>query len=127
MSDELHFAQVGDTIRNPTTSMGYQLGRVLGEGAFGVTFECVNEFGEPLVAKYLKPFRPREQTEQEWRKEAHLMAVVRHPNIIAIYDWFEFGNRSECACTADLHRDCFQNCFCFLCRELVSDRIARRA
>jgi serine/threonine-protein kinase len=82
----------GDEIRNPVTGMGYVLGRVLGEGSFGVTFECTSEFAEPLVAKYLKPFRPRGQTEQDWLKEAHLMGLVRHPYIVHIFDWFEYGN-----------------------------------
>jgi serine/threonine protein kinase len=44
------------------------------------------------VAKVLKPVRPRAETESDWRKEAHLMGLVRHPYIVHIFDWFEFGN-----------------------------------
>lgn len=35
-------------------------------------------------------FKPKHETEAEWQKEARFLLSLRHPNIIQIYDMFEY-------------------------------------
>ena len=75
-----------------STGMTYTIGSRLSEEGFGWTFYCQNSFGERLVAKILKPQgRPRSDIRREWEKEAEMLTMLRHPNIIHLYDSFEYG------------------------------------
>lgn len=74
------------------SGMTYTIGERLGEGGFGWTFYCKNSFQEPLVAKVLKPRGlPKSQIRREWEQEADFLTMLRHPNIIHLYDSFEYG------------------------------------
>jgi serine/threonine protein kinase len=75
-----------------SSGMTYTIGQRLGEGGFGWTFYCENSFGQPLVAKVLKPRgKPRSEIREEWEQELELLTMLRHPNIIHLYDAFEYG------------------------------------
>lgn len=75
-----------------SSGMTYTIGQRLGEGGFGWTFYCKNSFGQPLVAKVLKPRgKPQSQIREEWEAEVELLTMLRHPNIVHLYDAFEYG------------------------------------
>ena len=69
----------------------YQLGTQIGRGAFGVVYECTDDWGNDLVAKVLLPNnRPYEQIRARWVNEANNLSALRHPNITYVYDAFEY-------------------------------------
>ena len=75
------------------TGMVYTLGNQITSGGFGETWEAMDRFNEQLVAKVIKPRgEPKSTIRQEWLKEVDLLLRLRHPNVIHIYDAFEFGN-----------------------------------
>jgi len=38
----------------------------------------------------ISSFKPKHETEADWQKEARFLLSLRHPNIVQIYDMFEF-------------------------------------
>ena len=68
----------------------YHIGDEIGKGGFGVVYNCVDDWGNPLVAKVLIP---RDQSYSEmrrvWKDELRKLLVMRHPNITYVYDAFE--------------------------------------
>lgn len=79
---------MGDRIRSPLTGILYEIGEALDQGAFGHVFYCVDEFGDDLVAKVIKPFEDRQETERRATSEVLASAVVRSPSIVHIHDAF---------------------------------------
>jgi len=82
----------GEFVCSDTTRMYYILGKKLGEGGFAVVHECSDFFGQPFVTKVLKPMLPKQIVEREWRKEKDLLLMVGHPNIVQLYDAFEYSH-----------------------------------
>jgi serine/threonine protein kinase len=71
----------------------YQLGKILGNGNFGTAFECLDEWGNHLVAKVLHPLnRKYEEVKNEWFKELDKLVQLRHPHITFIHDAFEYND-----------------------------------
>lgn len=69
----------------------YQLGAQIGQGAFGVVYECTDDWGNNLVAKVLLPRnRPYEEIQAAWLNEVTNLLTLRHPNITYVYDAFEY-------------------------------------
>lgn len=70
--------------------INYFIGQVLGNGSFGVVYECLDEWNNRLVAKVLSPNdKPYEQVRYEWEKELNHLKNLRHPNITYIHQAFE--------------------------------------
>ncbi|MEH1837705.1 MAG: protein kinase [Nostoc sp.] len=92
--------QPGDII-----NQRYLIGESLGQGSFGLVYECQDEWENELVAKVLVPQnRTYEQVHQEWSEELNKLVHLRHPNITYIYDAFEYRNTfyliiERCHCT----------------------------
>jgi len=69
----------------------YFIGDAIGQGGFGMVYDCSDDWGNPLVAKILIP---HEQSYREvrrvWQDELRKLLVMRHPNITFVYDAFEY-------------------------------------
>src|SRR5579863_7314598 len=72
----------------------YRLTRLLGEGAFGRVYEAYQPFLDRKVAiKVLRTdVSTRGGAEQQFMREARTIARLRHPKIVAVY---EFGSISN--------------------------------
>lgn len=69
----------------------YQLGGQIGQGAFGMVYECTDDWGNDLVAKVMLPNnRPYEAIRARWVNEATNLSALRHPNITYVHDAFEY-------------------------------------
>lgn len=69
----------------------YYLGNQIGEGFFGVVYECWDEWGNSCVAKVLRPKNQTyEQVRSEWLNELVKLIQLRHPRVTHVYDAFEF-------------------------------------
>jgi len=68
----------------------YFIGQKIGQGNFGIVYECTDEWGNDLVAKILVPKNQTyEQIRDKWFNELKKLFFLRHPNITYIYDAFE--------------------------------------
>jgi len=96
MSDEgvsqqasFQFPKAGLSITSEVTGNTYVIGNVIGEGGFGVVFECEDVWRNKLVAKILKP-RPQDKDSDESAvDELNKLLHVRHPNITHVFDAFK--------------------------------------
>lgn len=81
----------GATISSPLTLNAYTIGEVIGEGHFGVVYDCTDVWRNELVAKVIKPNGSHfEVTEGKAKAEIDALLLVRHPNIVYVYDAFVF-------------------------------------
>ncbi|EOX4959886.1 serine/threonine protein kinase [Vibrio alginolyticus] len=80
--------QMGEAII--CNGVNYYIGQQIGEGSFGVVYECSDEWNNRLVAKVLSPKnRSYEQVKYEWEKELNHLKTLRHPNVTFIHQAFE--------------------------------------
>lgn len=76
-------------ITSSTTRITYKIENSIAEGAFGIVYACTDEWNNRLVAKVLKPENvPPEAHEQRVLKELNALLLVRHPNVIHVFDAF---------------------------------------
>lgn len=68
--------------------MSYNPGKSLGEGTFGKVKRATHKITNELVAvKILEKSRINDQAETERvMREIHILKLVRHPNILQLYD-----------------------------------------
>ena len=84
----------GSLVQNHPLKERYRLLEQVGKGGFGAVYKAADTlFGYRLVAiKEMGQSRlsPQEMAEaiEAFKREAHLLAGLRHPNIPAIYDYF---------------------------------------
>jgi len=82
----------GEVIATKVTGHTYTIGQPIGEGSFGIVYECKDEWENELAVKVLKPVgtyeKVRAAADAEFRKLVHL----RHPNITFVHDLFEYRN-----------------------------------
>tara|TARA_R110001606_G_scaffold244118_2_gene391991 strand:+ start:778 stop:1650 length:873 start_codon:yes stop_codon:yes gene_type:complete len=89
---EITWPDPGTWIQSPKSENRYVIGEQIGEGAFSIVFSCVDTWGNELVAKVLKPNnQPFESVQAKAIVEADALAILRHPNIVYIFDAFEYG------------------------------------
>jgi serine/threonine protein kinase len=71
---------------------GYDLGRELGRGAFGVVLAAEHrELGRPVAIKQLYPaIATNPEVLSRFHAEARFLAGLNHPHIVPIYDYVEF-------------------------------------
>jgi serine/threonine-protein kinase len=63
----------------------------MGEGSFGAVFDCLGPFDQPFALKLFRPGeRPYSEVRAEWQKEAERLYRLRHPNVVYVFDYFEF-------------------------------------
>ncbi|HNC91252.1 MAG TPA: protein kinase [Anaerolineales bacterium] len=80
----------GESITSTFTGNTYRIGPVIGEGSFGVVYECTDTWGNPLAVKILKPLGTYEQVRDSAIAELEKLRLLRHPNVTYVHDAFEF-------------------------------------
>lgn len=78
----------GERITSPSGTV-YVMGQKIGEGAFGVVYECADSWGNSLAAKVLRPRGTYETVKARAEAEIEKLLRVRHPNITFLFDAFE--------------------------------------
>lgn len=69
----------------------YFIGEKIGHGAFGDVFDCLDEWGNALVAKVLLPRDQSYETIQDnWLHEFQNLQQLRHPQVTFIHQAFEY-------------------------------------
>lgn len=68
----------------------YQMGNVLGEGAFSVVYSATDKIsGEKVAIKVIKKYQLDQKQRDSVMKEVQLMAQLNHPNIVKLIDFVE--------------------------------------
>jgi serine/threonine-protein kinase len=68
----------------------YIVGEALGQGSYGATFACTDQWQNSLVVKVLVPYRQTyEQVRVNWQREITSLFTLRHPNVTYVFDAFE--------------------------------------
>ncbi|NVB37334.1 protein kinase [Pseudenhygromyxa sp. WMMC2535] len=70
----------------------YYIGKPIGQGYYGIVYDCSDDWGSELVAKVLKPMGSFQEVADRWQREAAVLTTMRHPNITYIHDAFVFRN-----------------------------------
>lgn len=80
----------GEFITSSDTGNTYRIGQIIGEGSFGVVYECTDTWNNELAVKILKPLGTYDEVRNSAIAELHKLRHLRHPNIIYVYDAFEY-------------------------------------
>src|SRR6187399_1031769 len=72
----------------------YRVDRLIGEGGFGVVYECTElELKRPVALKVLRPGPLGEQELARFASEGRNLASLNHPNVVHIYRLGNFEDR----------------------------------
>jgi len=82
--------QEGELITSTDTNNTYRIGSLIGEGNFGFVFDCTDTWNNQLAVKILKPRGTYEQVRANAISEFQKLKLLRHPNIIYVFDAFEY-------------------------------------
>jgi eukaryotic-like serine/threonine-protein kinase len=82
--------EIGEWITSNDTNNTYRIGAQIGEGNFGVVYECTDTWNNDLAIKILKPNGTYEQVRDNAIAEFQKLRLLRHPNITYVYDAFEY-------------------------------------
>jgi len=80
----------GELITSNATGNTYHIGGVIGEGSFGVVYECTDIWENELAVKILKPRGTYEQVRASAIAELEKLRTLRHPNVTYVHDGFEY-------------------------------------
>ena len=80
----------GEVITSLMTGNSYEIGPELGEGNFGIVYQCIDVWRNTLAAKVLKPKGTYEKVRQAAEAEFLKLMKLRHPNITYVFDAFEY-------------------------------------
>ncbi len=70
----------------------YTVGKLIGDGQYGSVYEAIGPFDQLYALKMFRPAnRHYETVKMEWSAEMRRLENYRHPNIVYIYDAFEFN------------------------------------
>lgn len=73
--------------------MEYTIGQHISSGSYALVFEGIDSFGNAIALKVYKPAKRRfELVKEQWKKECRIFEIARHPNVVAIYDYFICAN-----------------------------------
>ena len=80
----------GEVIED-NNGINYFIGKKIGHGAFGDIFDCLDEWGNELVAKVLLPRgQSYEAIRGNWLREFQNLQQLRHPQVTFIHQAFEY-------------------------------------
>ena len=82
----------GETITSLLTNNTYTIGNKIGEGAFGIVYECKDFWENNLAAKVLKPIKTYDEVRAAAEAEFVKLLQLRNPYITFVYDAFEYRN-----------------------------------
>ena len=91
-SIQLTYPKKGESIVCNQTSNTYIIGDPIGEGNFGVVYECSDAWGNDLAVKVLKPKGTYQDVRKSCIKERDKLFLLRHPHITYLHDVFEYRN-----------------------------------
>jgi serine/threonine protein kinase len=80
----------GESITSLATGTTYTMGKQIGEGGFGLVFECSDGWANELAAKILKPTKPYDELKVSATGELQRLLHLRHPYVTYVYDAFEY-------------------------------------
>ena len=80
----------GELITSNATGNTYRIGPIIGEGSFGVVYECTDTWQNELAVKILKPLGTYEQVRDSAIAELGKLRMLRHPTVTYVHDGFEF-------------------------------------
>jgi len=80
----------GELITSTCTGNTCRIGGVLGEGNFGMVYECTDTWENELAVKILKPRGTYEAVRENAIGELEKLRLLRHPNITYVFDAFEY-------------------------------------
>ena len=76
-----------DTLAPGTVFAGYEIGRLLGSGAFGAVYEATRPGTPPVALKVLHvEVEGNEEIVRRFVRESKAIALLKHPNIVASID-----------------------------------------
>lgn len=87
---QMNMPRLGQTISSAVTGNTYQIGNLIGEGAFSYVFFCKDDWDNHLAAKVLKSVHDKEIVRARTIEEVNKLVNLRHPAITYVYDAFEF-------------------------------------
>jgi eukaryotic-like serine/threonine-protein kinase len=75
----------------PGTRLGpYEVGELVGRGAMGVVYRAVHTgLDRDAAVKVMQALAPSPTASARFHREAKAIARLRHPNILAVYDYGE--------------------------------------
>lgn len=85
----------------------YFIGKAIGQGSFGLVYECTDEWSNELVAKILVPKdQTYDEVRENWQSELQKLMHLRHPNVTFIHQAFEYKDTfyliiERCSMTLD--------------------------
>ncbi|KAK9082754.1 hypothetical protein Scep_029225 [Stephania cephalantha] len=103
-------SQLASILKNPSgndLSVRYRLGKELGRGEFGITYQCMDlETGETLACKSIAKSRIHTQIDlEDVQREAEIMRMLpKHPNIVSLREAYE-DKDAVCHENGVMHRD----------------------
>ncbi len=80
----------GEVITSLLTNNTYTMGPQIGEGSFGVVFQCVDGWNNQLAVKVLKPIKTFEEVQAAAEGEMQRLFLLRHPFVTYVYDSFVY-------------------------------------
>ena len=83
-----------DTLAPGSVFAGYQIGKLLGSGAFGAVYEATRPGAQPVALKVLHvETEGHEEIVRRFVRESKAIALLKHPNIVASIDVGEHEGR----------------------------------
>src|SRR5437879_6189944 len=80
----------GEAITSLMTGCTYTMGEPIGQGSFGIVYECVDDWNNQLAAKVLRPTKPPHEMQAAAWAEMQKLFQLRHPQVTYLYDAFEY-------------------------------------
>jgi len=80
----------GESITSLATGNTYTIGSKIGEGSFGVVYDCVDVWNNDLAVKVLKPTGSYDDVRDSAEAELAKLRTLRHPFVTYVFDAFEY-------------------------------------
>jgi serine/threonine protein kinase len=84
------FPADGESITSMATNNTYKIGQKIGEGSFGIVYECFDVWNNDLAVKVMKPKGSYEDVRKSTEAEFGKLRTLRHPFVTYVFDAFEY-------------------------------------